>query len=1113
MGAPFGSETIGSLAQRVKQKYPQYAEMEDRELVRRLIGKYPNYQKALSDAGLKELAETASIAEERKTTESPGLLRSTYELGKGFAHLGAAAVTAIPEILIQREAEEQALLSEMRARARGGQPQIGMGEVARRGFRPVEQTALYQMVVEPQLQELEAAKQARERGEYGQFALRGVTAAIPFLGPAAGEMAETARVHGRWEAAKQAAPIIATTLLPGRLARFRARGAQLRAAETVPREPIVPAQPGARVVRGLLPAAEAEVPIAVRAARLPEPTIIPPPPAARLALPAARPTMAEIQAGRFQPAPEGPQPTAAPLTNRQILERAPVQEIQKGQKGAVPGEFLVPVGRWLETAKDIAAGLRDVFRVSQRARQSARVPQPPSLPFDEAASSFGLRLDREVKEIRSQLSKAEEIILERRETIKETGTIQPKEIRPEVAYGKSARGVKVSPALMERISGSLVEAGRELQGLRQLAEKQADPLSINQLRLAEQRFQSLSRQWRQARKAWHQTGMALQREVPDFVLTELGEIGRTAKNNARLPLLLDVKNILREWREGGMTTGKAVQGLAYDLLQYLRINLFAVGSPTLDLFTNSIHAVNATSGYVAGDLYMAATKGDLGFVRTGGLIRAIKEGRGFYRQRPDIEAGLGRTIAGEELSQSRAKFEPLGISRAAGLKGKAAVAGDIIEHALMAPLWGKQLVDMGFGRTFAIAELYSQAFRQANHRGLRGVTRERFIQDFVERSAPEAAIDVAVKEGNRAKFNRQLSKIEEGIARSGWIQAALQAYPRWSFQFTRWLGEQLGVRPELWRRIKNRQASGEEIARYLAETATGWGGVYLVASLYDNVDFNTMEYRREDGSRIRLSGRTPIPEALLLVAMLRGDWEKAQQAAPHTSFPLFQGKEGGILGGIYSAFYDANMGTINPHRLGRELTEVVNRAVPGQGVLRMMNSLFDPTLREGIGSQIPGVAQVVGEPRISTTTGEPLQPMQEFPPGTGVKFPTAGGVPLPGATRLLEPVERVLLDHGIGLFRPRRTPIAEFQAEDVPPELRQEYERIAGRLVNQYIREETSDPSFRKLPFDERREILVKAVGDARADARDELAARKGYPELPKQPTRKERLLPQKVRR
>ena len=50
-----GTETVASLASRVKAKFPQYADMDDRELVRRLINKYPVYRKRLSDAGLEKL--------------------------------------------------------------------------------------------------------------------------------------------------------------------------------------------------------------------------------------------------------------------------------------------------------------------------------------------------------------------------------------------------------------------------------------------------------------------------------------------------------------------------------------------------------------------------------------------------------------------------------------------------------------------------------------------------------------------------------------------------------------------------------------------------------------------------------------------------------------------------------------------------------------------------------------------------------------------------------------------------------------------------------------------------------------------------------------------------
>ncbi|KKM63141.1 hypothetical protein LCGC14_1514420, partial [marine sediment metagenome] len=384
-----------------------------------------------------------------------------------------------------------------------------------------------------------------------------------------------------------------------------------------------------------------------------------------------------------------------------------------------------------------------------------------------------------------------------------------------------------------------------------------------------------------------------------------------------------------------------------------------------------------------------------------------------------------------------------------------------------------------------------------------------FIQDFLK-NPPDWAFESAVKEGNRAGFNRELSKLEESIARSGWVQVLMQAYPRWAFQFSRWMAEMLGARPKLWNRIRKGQATGEEISTYILESATGWGAIYLLEGLYQKVDFNSMEFVHESGDRTRLSGRTPIPEGLMLLALIHGDKEKAMAAAQYTSFPGAQGTEGGLIGGLANAFRDVHTKQIDTRQFSREMTNVVNRALPGQAVMRAVNSIFDPTMREGVGAYIPGYAQTLPK-RISATTGEPLQPRERVF-GTPLEIGSGGGIPLPGSRRLLDPVAKVLLNHGIGIFRPRRTPIAEFPVEGVPPELRQQYERIRGRLVNQYVTAETQNPYFKQLEFEERRKVLQKAVSQAQADAKLELEAGRGFPEKPlRVPTLREKLLPEKL--
>jgi hypothetical protein len=152
----------------------------------------------------------------------------------------------------------------------------------------------------------------------------------------------------------------------------------------------------------------------------------------------------------------------------------------------------------------------------------------------------------------------------------------------------------------------------------------------------------------------------------------------------------------------------------------------------------------------------------------------------------------------------------------------------------------------------------------------------------------------------------------------------------------------------------------------------------------------------------------------------------------------------------------------------------------------MIRSLFDPTIREGFGAPIPGVASLLPQ-KTSVTTGEPLAPKQRIP-GTGVEIPTVGGTPFPGAVRVLNDIEETLLNHGYGLTRPRRTSIIDLPAEDVSKELRREYEQRVGQNVKRILGEGIADPEFNKAPFDVRRELLGEWLALAREMAKYELA-------------------------
>jgi len=115
--------------------------------------------------------------------------------------------------------------------------------------------------------------------------------------------------------------------------------------------------------------------------------------------------------------------------------------------------------------------------------------------------------------------------------------------------------------------------------------------------------------------------------------------------------------------------------------------------------------------------------------------------------------------------------------------------------------------------------------------------------------------------------------------------------------------------------------------------------------------------------------------------------------------------------------------------------------IPGQAVLSMIESLFDPVIREGIGANVPGVSSFL-EPAVARTTGEPLAPRQRV---LGMELPAIGGTPIPGAQRLIDPVERLLSRYGLIVYRGPRTPIAGLHPSEIPADVLREWVVEFGR--------------------------------------------------------------------
>lgn len=527
-----------------------------------------------------------------------------------------------------------------------------------------------------------------------------------------------------------------------------------------------------------------------------------------------------------------------------------------------------------------------------------------------------------------------------------------------------------------------------------------------------------------------------------------GEIGK------RLPLYTSILEAGKTFIEKGkLTVGEGSQ-LARDVIDSIRLNLFSVTSFSLDMIGNATEIGAQVAAGVGKDLVQVA-KGHVNFPSLQAVIRTIKD-------RPrvaGVEKGLELTAIGEKLRGGFQKGPGTFTLRSTGTsKG--------LDYLVGSPLYLKGVMDTGAKRFSAAMSIWQDAIMAANLKGLKGAERQNFYQKFWEKP-PKTVIEKAISEGNKAGFNRTLSKIEEKYAASPVVKLLVDTFGRWPWQFTRWGAEMVGYNPELFRSIRAGKATAEDIAGYLTKTASGWGGLYLVdRALYDHVDFNSMEYVHADGDRTRLSSREPLASALWLLAVIKGDVEKAKGGFKFASVPSAQllGEAGtpGILGGIIKQAQAAmSRKGVDPRGLSRDLTNFFNRLIPGQAILTAIESIFDPTLREGIGANIPGVSSLKPVV-INPATGKPLEPRQEIP-GTGLEFPQLGGVPIPGATRKLDPITKLLSKFGLLVYRGPRQPIAGVPAGEAPEEVRREWLETFGQK-----REKLLSPLIPKIEEAER---------------------------------------------
>lgn len=190
--------TIDEFAQRIKSKYPQYADIDNDELTRRIVTKYPEYRSkvALPSSGASGTFETPGILD-RPAPYIPGVTelarfgRSAYETAKSVVTGTYHAVVDEPQT------PEELLAYAAGARAIG--PNAGSTASAIGGRAGL---AISRMTVLPQVEQAEQTfnKDLTLTERFGH----GLAAVTPFVGPIAADVGETLGTEGLPEAAGKA---------------------------------------------------------------------------------------------------------------------------------------------------------------------------------------------------------------------------------------------------------------------------------------------------------------------------------------------------------------------------------------------------------------------------------------------------------------------------------------------------------------------------------------------------------------------------------------------------------------------------------------------------------------------------------------------------------------------------------------------------------------------------------------------------------------------------------------------------------------------------------------------------------------------------------------------
>lgn len=665
-------------------------------------------------------------------------------------------------------------------------------------------------------------------------------------------------------------------------------------------------------------------------------------------------------------------------------------------------------------------------------------------------------------------------VLAERARVQETGTVSP-ELRKKIRRTPLAptRGetfktrfseatIKRAQKRVDTMGERLIEVFDEIdafeQGRNPLTQAAYDALRAR-LRFNVARARRISADYIKAGFLAGRSVQTFNVAVPRNILAAYERIGIDLQSLADaqelLPLYTRIKEntstVIRDiLGERALSTAQKTQMIGQvfkDLVESTRLNLFGPASWTLDLVSNLVEGVVQTTEGLSRDVFLRAiVDRNFSLPATRAALKGLTEMWRGTKLPPLLEDFMHRrTVSGEKIPGAsfgmRSLMEEGKMTPGAFLMRRG-VGSTLLDWGVGGPLYFKSFVDTSSKRWAAFTTIWEQAHIQANRRKVPWAQQNDFYKQYFE-NVPEDVQLLALRNAQKAGFNREFNRAIERLTGSTVAKLFVDPFARWGFQYTAWLAEMLGANKQLFNKIVNwkslrpsQRATADEIVSWITRSATGWAGLKFINDvIYDQVDFKWLQYVHPNGERTRLAEREPWASGLILLSAIKtlsSDPKIAEEARAKltagmrfASVPYirFVYGEGGLFGGLVSILEKTlRKGDLSQGQLHREISDTLDRLIPGQGNLLLLKGLLDPIEREGVGGKIPLLSEFLPEVT-DPTTGRPLRPsqrplatfgaLQQVLPDKLVRslikteIPTFG-TPIPGARIIIGPTMKLL---------------------------------------------------------------------------------------------------------